>query len=124
MTSTAILWYRRDLRLHDGALYAVTDEGARHLDDVLARWDRPIGIWLLLWPVLWALWLSSEGRPDPHVFIVFVLGVVLTRSAGCVINDYADRWLDPHVERTRDGRSFDTRRVTTRVGERRVLRGG
>ena len=57
----------------------------------------PIGIWLLLWPVLWALWLSSEGRPDPHVFIVFVLGVVLTRSAGCAINDFADRNFDRHV---------------------------
>lgn len=68
----------------------------------LMRLDRPIGIWLLLWPALWALWLSSEGRPDPHVFVVFVLGVVLMRSAGCVINDYADREFDPHVARTRD----------------------
>jgi 4-hydroxybenzoate polyprenyltransferase len=68
----------------------------------LVRLDRPIGIWLLLWPVLWALWLSSGGRPDPHVFIVFVLGVVLTRSAGCAINDFADRNFDAHVRRTRD----------------------
>jgi 4-hydroxybenzoate polyprenyltransferase len=68
----------------------------------LVRLDRPIGIWLLLWPVLWALWLSSQGRPDAHVFIVFVLGVVLTRSAGCAINDYADRNFDAHVRRTRD----------------------
>ncbi len=68
----------------------------------LTRLDRPIGIWLLLWPVLWALWLSSAGRPDPHVFIVFVLGVVLTRSAGCAINDFADRNFDRHVARTRD----------------------
>jgi 4-hydroxybenzoate polyprenyltransferase len=68
----------------------------------LTRLDRPIGIWLLLWPVLWALWLSSDGQPDPHVFIVFVLGVVLTRSAGCAINDYADRNFDAHVRRTRD----------------------
>jgi 4-hydroxybenzoate polyprenyltransferase len=68
----------------------------------LVRLDRPIGIWLLLWPVLWALWLASEGRPDPHVFIVFVLGVVLTRSAGCAINDFADRNFDGHVRRTRD----------------------
>jgi 4-hydroxybenzoate polyprenyltransferase len=67
----------------------------------LMRLDRPIGIWLLLWPVLWALWLSSAGRPDPHVFIVFVLGVVLTRSAGCAINDFADRNFDGHVARTR-----------------------
>ena len=68
----------------------------------LARIDRPIGTWLLLWPTLWALWVASEGRPDPRVFLVFVIGVVVMRSAGCVINDYADRKLDPHVERTRD----------------------
>jgi 4-hydroxybenzoate polyprenyltransferase len=68
----------------------------------LTRLDRPIGIWLLLWPVLWALWLSSAGRPDPHVFIVFVLGVALTRSAGCAMNDFADRNFDRHVARTRD----------------------
>jgi 4-hydroxybenzoate polyprenyltransferase len=68
----------------------------------LTRLDRPIGIWLLLWPVLWALWLSSGGRPDPHVFVVFVLGVVLTRSAGCAMNDFADRNFDRHVARTRN----------------------
>lgn len=68
----------------------------------LTRLNKPIGIWLLLWPVLWALWLSSGGRPDPHVFIVFVLGTVLTRSAGCAINDFADRNFDAHVKRTRD----------------------
>ena len=68
----------------------------------LTRLNKPIGIWLLLWPVLWALWLSSAGRPDPHVFIVFVLGTVLTRSAGCAINDFADRNFDGHVKRTKD----------------------
>ncbi|HMN46993.1 MAG TPA: 4-hydroxybenzoate octaprenyltransferase [Povalibacter sp.] len=68
----------------------------------LLRLDKPIGIWLLLWPVLWALWLSSGGKPDPHVFIVFVLGTVLTRSAGCAMNDFADRDFDAHVKRTRD----------------------
>ena len=68
----------------------------------LTRLNRPIGIWLLLWPVLWALWLSSAGRPSQQVFIIFVLGVVLTRSAGCAINDFADRTLDGHVKRTRD----------------------
>jgi 4-hydroxybenzoate polyprenyltransferase len=67
----------------------------------LVRLDRPIGIWLLLWPTLWALWLSSAGRPDERVFVVFVLGVVLMRSAGCAINDYADREFDPQVERTK-----------------------
>jgi 4-hydroxybenzoate polyprenyltransferase len=68
----------------------------------LTRLNRPIGIWLLLWPVMWALWLSSDGVPDQKVFIIFVLGVVLTRSAGCAINDYADRDFDGHVQRTRD----------------------
>ena len=68
----------------------------------LLRLDKPIGIWLLLWPVLWALWLSSGGKPDQHVFLVFVLGTVLTRSAGCAINDFADRNFDGQVKRTRD----------------------
>ena len=68
----------------------------------LMRLDRPIGIWLLLWPTLWALWIASEGRPQQHIFLIFVLGVVVMRSAGCVINDFADRRIDPKVERTRD----------------------
>ena len=67
----------------------------------LMRIDKPIGIWLLLWPTLWALWLAGEGRPDQGLFVVFVLGVVVMRSAGCVLNDYADRNIDPYVERTR-----------------------
>ena len=68
---------------------------------LLARFDRPIGILILLWPTLWALWLAGNGKPDLLVFIVFVSGVVLMRAAGCVINDYADRDFDPHVERTK-----------------------
>ena len=68
----------------------------------LLRLDKPIGIWLLLWPVLWALWISSEGHPDQHVFLVFMICTVLTRSAGCAINDFADRKIDPHVARTKD----------------------
>jgi 4-hydroxybenzoate polyprenyltransferase len=68
----------------------------------LMRLDRPIGIWLLLWPTLWALWISSRGKPNPRIFIIFVLGTVLMRSAGCAINDYADRSFDPHVARTKD----------------------
>ena len=68
----------------------------------LMRLHRPIGIYLLLWPTLWALWIASEGHPDLLVVIVFVSGVTLMRSAGCVINDYADRHFDPHVARTRD----------------------
>jgi 4-hydroxybenzoate polyprenyltransferase len=66
----------------------------------LLRLNRPIGIWLLLWPTLWALWIAAQGRPDPHVFMVLVIGTVLVRSAGCVINDFADRHIDPHVRRT------------------------
>jgi 4-hydroxybenzoate polyprenyltransferase len=69
---------------------------------LLMRLDKPIGIFLLLWPALWALLIASEGHPDPKVLIVFVLGVILMRSAGCVINDYADRDIDQHVKRTRD----------------------
>ncbi len=68
----------------------------------LMRIDKPIGIWLLLWPTLWALWLAGEGHPDPGLFVVFVIGVFITRSAGCVLNDFADRRFDPYVERTRD----------------------
>lgn len=68
----------------------------------LMRLHRPIGILLLLWPALWALWIAGEGSPDPLVLFVFVTGVVLMRSAGCVINDYADRDFDPHVARTRE----------------------
>ncbi len=68
----------------------------------LMRLDRPIGILLLLWPVLWALWIAAAGKPALPVFIVFVGGVLLMRSAGCVINDYADREFDPQVERTRN----------------------
>jgi 4-hydroxybenzoate polyprenyltransferase len=67
----------------------------------LMRFDKPIGIFLLLWPALWALWIAGNGRPDLRVVLVIVAGVILMRAAGCVINDYADRTFDPHVERTR-----------------------
>ena len=66
------------------------------------RLHRPIGAFLLLWPTLWALWIAAEGPPPAAILIVFVLGVWVMRAAGCVINDYADRHLDPQVERTRD----------------------
>jgi 4-hydroxybenzoate polyprenyltransferase len=69
---------------------------------LLVRLHRPIGILLLLWPTLWALWIAGAGQPDPLVLVVFVAGVVLMRSAGCAINDYADRRFDPHVRRTQD----------------------
>lgn len=76
----------------------------------LMRLDRPIGIWLLLWPTLWGLWIAGEGRPDPDIFLVFVLGVIIMRSAGCVLNDFADRDIDGKVARTRD-RPLVTREV-------------
>ncbi|MBE1276065.1 4-hydroxybenzoate octaprenyltransferase [Enterovibrio baiacu] len=67
----------------------------------LTRMDRPIGSLLLLWPTMWALFLAADGMPDPKVLVVFVLGVVMMRAAGCVINDFADRNLDGHVKRTK-----------------------
>ena len=83
------------------------------LYEKLMRLDKPIGILLLLWPTLWALWLSADGRPDWAVLLVFVLGTVLMRSAGCVINDYADRDFDKHVERTKE-RPLTAGRVSTK----------
>ena len=77
----------------------------------LMRLDKPIGTWLLLWPALWALWVAGAGRPEPRVLIVFLLGVMVMRAAGCVINDFADRDIDPHVRRTRD-RPLAARRVS------------
>ena len=77
---------------------------AERLDiyEKLMRLDKPIGILLLLWPTLWGLWVSSAGLPKLEVAVIFILGVVLMRSAGCIINDFADRNFDPHVERTKD----------------------
>ena len=68
----------------------------------LMRLDKPVGILLLLWPTLWGQWLASNGQPNWLILWIFVMGVVLMRSAGCVINDYADRHIDPHVARTRE----------------------
>ena len=68
----------------------------------LVRLDKPIGALLLLWPTLWAVWLASGGHPDPLVAGIFFVGTFVTRSAGCAINDYADRNFDPYVERTRE----------------------
>jgi 4-hydroxybenzoate polyprenyltransferase len=67
----------------------------------LMRLDKPIGILLLLWPMLWGLWFAAQGFPDWQILAIFVMGTILMRSAGCVINDFADRKIDPHVERTR-----------------------
>jgi len=67
----------------------------------LIRLDKPIGTLLLLWPTLWAVWLAAEGKPRLDILIIFIVGTLLMRSAGCALNDYADRDFDPHVERTR-----------------------
>ena len=79
----------------------------------LTRLNRPIGILLLLWPTWWALWLAAEGIPSWQNLLIFTLGIVLMRSAGCVINDFADRNLDGHVERTKD-RPIPSGRVSGR----------
>ena len=68
----------------------------------LSRLNKPIGIYLLLWPTLTALWIANEGFPGFKLFFIFTLGVILTRSAGCIINDYADRDFDAHVERSKN----------------------
>src|SRR5256885_5318999 len=76
---------------------------ARRLDayERLIRLDKPVGTLLLLWPTLWAVWLASYGAPRLDIVMIFVVGTLLMRSAGCAINDYADRSFDPQVERTR-----------------------
>jgi 4-hydroxybenzoate polyprenyltransferase len=76
----------------------------------LMRLERPIGIWLLLWPTLWALWCASGGHPQRRLLLIFTLGTVLMRSAGCVVNDLMDRDIDPHVRRT-SNRPLAARRV-------------
>lgn len=86
----------------------------------LMRLDKPIGIFLLLWPTLWALWIAGEGHPDGSVVFIFCTGVVLMRSAGCVVNDIADRKFDGHVERTKN-RPLATGKI--RVHEALVLFG-
>lgn len=80
---------------------------------LLMRLHRPIGTWLLLWPTLWALWLAAEGIPDLGILGIFVAAVFIMRAAGCVINDYADRDFDRHVERTRE-RPLTTGKVSPR----------
>lgn len=79
---------------------------------LLIRLDRPIGILLLLWPTLWALWIAAEGIPDTTVLLVFIAGVFLMRSAGCAINDFADREFDPHVARTQN-RPLAAKKIST-----------
>jgi 4-hydroxybenzoate polyprenyltransferase len=79
----------------------------------LMRLDRPIGVLLLLWPTLWGLWFAAGGLPPWKVLLIFVVGTILMRSAGCVINDYADRDFDLYVERTKN-RPLATRKVSTK----------
>jgi 4-hydroxybenzoate polyprenyltransferase len=79
----------------------------------LTRMHRPIGIYLLLWPTLWCLWIAAAGTPDLKLLVIFVLGTILMRAAGCCINDYADRNFDSHVERTRE-RPLARGRITPR----------
>ena len=88
---------------------------ARRLDayERLIRLDKPVGALLLLWPTLWAVWLASSGRPEVDILLIFVVGTFLMRSAGCAMNDYADRDFDPHVERTR-GRPLAAREIAPR----------
>lgn len=106
-------WYAYRVRFHPWT----TDELPKILGVLrdyvaLMRLDRPIGIWLLLWPTLWAVWIASRGRPTPQIFIIFVVGTVLMRSAGCAVNDYADRSFDPHVARTKE-RPLAAGRIST-----------
>jgi len=79
----------------------------------LTRLHRPIGILLLLWPTLWGVWIAGEGQPAWHIAAIFILGTALMRSAGCAINDYADRHIDKHVERTK-ARPLTSGRVSER----------
>jgi len=79
----------------------------------LTRMHKPIGTLLLLWPTLWALWIAADGAPQWHLVLIFSLGTLLMRSAGCVMNDIADRDFDPHVKRTRE-RPLATREVSVR----------
>ncbi len=80
---------------------------------LLMRIQKPIGILLLLWPTLWAIWLASAGHPKLKILFIFIMGTVLARSAGCIINDYADKNFDGHVKRTRE-RPLATRSVSTK----------
>src|ERR1700678_3135929 len=95
-------WYAFRVRFHPWTIH----ELPRILNGLLEfarlmRLDRPIGIWLLLWPELWALWIAAAGHPKLPLLAIFGAGTLLMRSAGCVINDFIDRNIDPHVKRTR-----------------------
>ena len=106
-------WYAYRVRFHPFTtnelprILATANDYAR-----LMRLDRPIGIWLLLWPTLWAVWIAGRGAPHASIFVIFTVGTVLMRSAGCAINDYADRSFDRQVKRTRD-RPLAAGRIST-----------
>jgi len=97
----------KELQLSNSPLRRIPDFIA------LGRLDRPIGIYLLLWPTLWALWIAAEGNPSFKLLFIFICGVVLTRTGGCIVNDYADRNLDGHVNRTAN-RPLATGRISGR----------
>jgi 4-hydroxybenzoate polyprenyltransferase len=106
-------WFAYRVRFHPWT----TNELPRILDTAhdyvrLTRLDRPIGIWLLLWPTLWAVWIAGRGRPEARIFSIFVAGTLLMRSAGCAINDYADRSFDGQVKRT-EARPLAQGRIST-----------
>ena len=101
---TAADWWRRNEP-------TIRDRAWQYVQ--LMRLDKPVGALLLLWPTLWALWIAADGLPTPHLLLVFSAGVFLTRSAGCVMNDYADRDFDRYVARTRD-RPLTTGKVSPR----------
>ena len=84
---------------------------------LLMRLDKPIGIWLLMWPMLWSMWVSTDGQVNETLLIVFLIGVIIMRSAGCVLNDIADKNIDPFVKRTKD-RPIASRKVSVREGKK------
>ena len=84
---------------------------------LLMRLDKPIGIWLLMWPMLWSMWISTDGEVNVTILIVFLFGVVIMRSAGCVLNDIADKNIDPFVKRTKD-RPIASGKVSVREGKK------
>ncbi len=106
-------WFAYRVRFHPWTTNELPRIIATAQDYVqLTRLNRPIGIWLLLWPTLWAVWIGGHGRPNVRIFMIFVAGTILMRSAGCAVNDYADRSFDPHVERTKN-RPLAAGRIST-----------
>ena len=84
---------------------------------LLMRLDKPIGIWLLMWPMLWSMWVSTDGQVNETLLIVFLFGVIIMRSAGCVLNDIADKNIDPFVKRTKD-RPIASGKISVREGKK------